>query len=58
MERARDQSVQRAHVAEADGAIRLDLVAEGDVSVARWAAARETELFERAFDRRLVVAGD
>ena len=35
--------------------MRLDLVADGDVSVPRWAAGREVELFARAFDRALVV---
>jgi exopolyphosphatase/guanosine-5'-triphosphate,3'-diphosphate pyrophosphatase len=56
LERARDQMVEHAHVAASDGEVRLDLVASGDVSVPRWAAARETELFQLAFDRRLVVA--
>ena len=36
-------------------ACELRLVTEGDASVSRWAAARETELFAAAFDRELVV---
>ena len=40
----------------ADGdTVRLELEADGDVSVPRWAAAREVDLFARAFGRRLVV---
>jgi hypothetical protein len=30
-------------------------VADDDISVPRWAAARETDLFRRAFGRELVV---
>ncbi|MDP9400158.1 MAG: Ppx/GppA family phosphatase [Actinomycetota bacterium] len=56
LERPRDQSVRAAHVAVHDGAVRLDLEAVGEVGVARWAAERETELFRRAFGRRLRVA--
>jgi exopolyphosphatase/guanosine-5'-triphosphate,3'-diphosphate pyrophosphatase len=56
LERSRDQMVEQAHVSVADGEVRLDLVAQGDATVARWAAAREVELFELAFDRRLIVA--
>ena len=58
LERSRDQLVQEAHVVATNGSVRLDLVSTGDVSVPRWAAGRETELFARAFDRRLVVGGD
>jgi exopolyphosphatase/guanosine-5'-triphosphate,3'-diphosphate pyrophosphatase len=55
LERSRDQLVRHAHVAIADGTVRLELVSEGDDRVARWAAGRETDLFARAFDRELVV---
>jgi hypothetical protein len=34
---------------------RLELVADGEIAVPRWAAAREVDIFERAFGRRLVV---
>jgi exopolyphosphatase/guanosine-5'-triphosphate,3'-diphosphate pyrophosphatase len=55
LERSRDQVVRRAHASVEGGIVRLDLVADGDVSVPRWAAGREVELFARAFDRALVV---
>ena len=55
LERSRDQVVRRAHASVEGGIVRLDLVGDGDVSVPRWAAGREVELFARAFDRALVV---
>ena len=57
LERSRDGDVREAHVAVDGGAaVRLDLVTDGEARVARWAAAREVELFERAFGRPLEVA--
>jgi exopolyphosphatase/guanosine-5'-triphosphate,3'-diphosphate pyrophosphatase len=38
-----------------DGTAELALVSDDDAAVARWAAARETDLFRRAFGRELVV---
>ncbi len=56
LERSRDQDVREAHIAiEDDGSVRLDLVTGGAARVARWAASREVDLFERAFGRRLEV---
>jgi exopolyphosphatase/guanosine-5'-triphosphate,3'-diphosphate pyrophosphatase len=55
LERSRDQLVRAAHVAVADGTVRLELESEGDDRVPRWAAGREVELFARAFDRQLTV---
>ncbi|MBA3326896.1 MAG: HD domain-containing protein, partial [Solirubrobacterales bacterium] len=55
LERSRDQSVRAARVAEHDGVVCLELEAQGEVSVARWAVEREVDLFRRAFDRRLKV---
>jgi exopolyphosphatase/guanosine-5'-triphosphate,3'-diphosphate pyrophosphatase len=55
LERSRDQLVRAAHVAVADGTVRLELVSDGDDRVPRWAAGREVELFARAFDRGLTV---
>jgi exopolyphosphatase/guanosine-5'-triphosphate,3'-diphosphate pyrophosphatase len=57
LERSRDQDVREAHVSVdgEDSAVRLDLVADGEARVARWAASREVDLFERAFGRRLEV---
>ena len=56
LERSRDQSVREAHLEPDGDALRLVLVADGDAAVPRWAAAREVDVFARAFDRRLVVA--
>jgi exopolyphosphatase/guanosine-5'-triphosphate,3'-diphosphate pyrophosphatase len=56
LERSRDQVVRAAHVAVADGAVRLGLESDSDVRVARWAASREVDLFDRAFGRTLEVA--
>ena len=59
LERSRDQLVRDARTETDDGAVRLHLVANGDdVRVPRWAATREEELFERAFDRRLEIAAE
>lgn len=55
LERSRDQSVTAARIATHDGAVTLSLEADEGIEVARWAAQRETELFERAFGRRLKV---
>jgi exopolyphosphatase/guanosine-5'-triphosphate,3'-diphosphate pyrophosphatase len=55
LERSRDQLVRAAHVAQADGEVRLELDAPGDARVARWAAERETDLFARAFGRDLAI---
>jgi exopolyphosphatase / guanosine-5'-triphosphate,3'-diphosphate pyrophosphatase len=56
LERPRDQLVRAAHAHVEDGRVELRLEAEGDASVPRWAAARESALFESAFGRELVVA--
>jgi exopolyphosphatase/guanosine-5'-triphosphate,3'-diphosphate pyrophosphatase len=59
LERSRDQLVREAHVEVENGAVRLRLVGGGDdVSLARWAAERETSLFERTFSKPLEVVGD
>jgi exopolyphosphatase / guanosine-5'-triphosphate,3'-diphosphate pyrophosphatase len=55
LERSRDQEVRAAHVAVDDGAVRLALESDSDVRVARWAAGREVDLFDRAFGRPLEV---
>jgi exopolyphosphatase / guanosine-5'-triphosphate,3'-diphosphate pyrophosphatase len=46
----------RNGVADGVGEIELRLIADGESAVSRWAAARETELFARAFHGRLSVA--
>jgi exopolyphosphatase/guanosine-5'-triphosphate,3'-diphosphate pyrophosphatase len=55
LERSRDQLVRDTHVATEDGQVRVELVTDEDAPVARWAAGREGELFERAFGRGLEV---
>src|SRR5919108_2501470 len=55
LERSRDQAVDHVSVQLADGVARLRLDAHEDVSVARWAAQREAELFRRALGRGLEV---
>jgi exopolyphosphatase/guanosine-5'-triphosphate,3'-diphosphate pyrophosphatase len=55
LERPRDQLVRAAHAHVENGRVELRLETSGDASVSRWAAARETDLFEAAFGRELVV---
>ena len=56
LERSRDQSVHDAHIGVDDGHVQLLLEADEDVTVARWAAERQGELFQRAFGRELIVS--
>jgi exopolyphosphatase/guanosine-5'-triphosphate,3'-diphosphate pyrophosphatase len=55
LERSRDQSVHAAHVWSDNGTVSLALEADGPAAVERWAAQREVELFDRAFDKQLKV---
>ena len=55
LERPRDQSVRRVHVSQSNGRVELRLESDVDVTVARWAAQRESDLFARAFGRELFV---
>jgi exopolyphosphatase/guanosine-5'-triphosphate,3'-diphosphate pyrophosphatase len=56
LERSRDQIVREVRVRRDGDTVQLQLTADGEVAVPRWAASRETELFERAFGARLRVA--
>jgi exopolyphosphatase/guanosine-5'-triphosphate,3'-diphosphate pyrophosphatase len=56
LERSRDQLVRGARVALLDDTVELQLLADGEAAVPRWAASREGELFARAFHRDLAVA--
>lgn len=59
LERGRDGAIREVRVtAQGDGDVRLGLVSDGEAQVARWAAARETELFERAYGTSLTVEVD
>jgi exopolyphosphatase/guanosine-5'-triphosphate,3'-diphosphate pyrophosphatase len=55
LERSRDQAVDHARIAVHDGHVELRLEAHEDVTIARWAAQRHRELFERAFGKALEV---
>ena len=55
LERSRDQNVRAVHIVADGDTVRLELEADGDVGVPRWAAAREVDLFARAFGKQLVV---
>jgi exopolyphosphatase/guanosine-5'-triphosphate,3'-diphosphate pyrophosphatase len=48
--------VRAAHVGVDDGHVQLALEADEDVTVACWAAQRQSDLFERAFGRELGVS--
>jgi exopolyphosphatase/guanosine-5'-triphosphate,3'-diphosphate pyrophosphatase len=56
LERSRDQVVREAHIRVDGTTARLELVADGEIAVPRWAAAREVDVFRRAFGRDLDVA--
>ena len=55
LERPRDQSVRGADVNVRNGVVELHLRAEEDVTIARWAAERQSDVFRRAFGRDLAV---
>ncbi|MFM9023111.1 MAG: HD domain-containing protein [Solirubrobacterales bacterium] len=57
LERSRDQAVAEAHVLANGSGVELALVSEAPVPVARWAASRESELFEHAFGAPLRFVG-
>ena len=55
LERPRDQTVRSADVAVHDDEVELMLRADEDVTIARWAAERQGDLFRRAFGRDLTI---
>ncbi len=55
LERSRDQLVKDTVLSAENGSVQLRLLAEGGSAVPRWAAGRESELFARAFDKKLSV---
>jgi exopolyphosphatase/guanosine-5'-triphosphate,3'-diphosphate pyrophosphatase len=55
LERPRDQTVRHADVVVDDGRVELRLRHTTDVTVSRWGAQRQGDLFERAFGAELVV---
>ncbi len=56
LERARDQLVRATSLTLHGDRVELQLIADGESAVPRWAAGRERELFARAFQRDLSVA--
>jgi exopolyphosphatase/guanosine-5'-triphosphate,3'-diphosphate pyrophosphatase len=56
LERSRDQAVDRVRVHIDDGRVELRLEAHEDVSIARWAAMSEADVFKLAFDRELEIS--
>jgi exopolyphosphatase/guanosine-5'-triphosphate,3'-diphosphate pyrophosphatase len=56
LERSRDQIVREVRVRRDGDTVELELVADGEIAVPRWAASRETDLFARAFGVSLRVA--
>jgi exopolyphosphatase/guanosine-5'-triphosphate,3'-diphosphate pyrophosphatase len=57
LERSRDQAVDEVRLDVRDGTARMRLAAHEDITVARWAAERQADVFERAFGLALDVAG-
>ena len=55
LERSRDQAVDRVDVQIENGRVELRLEAHEDVSIARWAAQKEQDVFRNAFGRDLKV---
>jgi exopolyphosphatase/guanosine-5'-triphosphate,3'-diphosphate pyrophosphatase len=55
LERSRDQLVRETVLTRRDGEVQLQLLADGEAAVPRWAAGRETGLFARAFGCALAV---
>lgn len=53
LDRARDQLVRGASVSVEDGAVRMRLDTDEDAALALWSGARQADIFERAFGRRL-----
>jgi exopolyphosphatase / guanosine-5'-triphosphate,3'-diphosphate pyrophosphatase len=55
LERSRDQAVDRVRVKVDDGRVDLRLEAHEDVTIARWAAQNEAEVFKKAFGHDLKI---
>jgi exopolyphosphatase/guanosine-5'-triphosphate,3'-diphosphate pyrophosphatase len=55
LERARDQTVEHAAVNVENGNVELRLRSHADVTVSRWAAERQADVFRKAFGRELTV---
>jgi exopolyphosphatase / guanosine-5'-triphosphate,3'-diphosphate pyrophosphatase len=56
LERSRDQAVDRVRVKVDNGRVELTLDAHEDVTIARWAAQSEADVFKKAFGRDLEIS--
>jgi exopolyphosphatase / guanosine-5'-triphosphate,3'-diphosphate pyrophosphatase len=56
LERSRDQAVRAADVNVRNGVVELRLRADEDVTIARWAAERQSDVFRVAFGKDLAVS--
>jgi exopolyphosphatase/guanosine-5'-triphosphate,3'-diphosphate pyrophosphatase len=56
LERSRDQAVDAVRVEVRDGTARLELTAHDDVTVGRWGAVRQADIFEKAFGLELELS--
>jgi exopolyphosphatase / guanosine-5'-triphosphate,3'-diphosphate pyrophosphatase len=56
LERSRDQIVRGVSVDVHDGSVELRLDAAGDVTIARWAAEKQRDVFRKAFGAELAVS--
>ena len=56
LERSRDQAVDAVAVDVRDGTARVELQAHEDVTIGRWAAQRQADVFSRAFGLGLEVS--
>ena len=56
LERSRDQAVDRVRVKVDNGRVELTLDAHEDVTIARWAALNEADVFKKAFGRELEIS--
>ena len=52
----RDQAVDRVKVRSENGRVELRLEAHEDVTIARWAAQKEQDVFRQAFGKDLEVS--
>jgi exopolyphosphatase/guanosine-5'-triphosphate,3'-diphosphate pyrophosphatase len=55
LERPRDQTIRHARVVVEDGRVELRLQSDADVTISRWGAQRQADLFRRAFGKELSV---
>jgi exopolyphosphatase/guanosine-5'-triphosphate,3'-diphosphate pyrophosphatase len=55
LDRGRDGTVVGARLSRRDDRLELELDVNGDAALARWGAERQSDLFQRAFGRPLIL---